>query len=68
MVTPVPLLVAVIGLVYLFVSKDGRRYQSLAWAYFVTLAVIIVMKGKNYYIVPAYPMVLAAGAGHRTGY
>jgi hypothetical protein len=61
-VTPVTLLVAVVGLVYLFFSKDGRRYQSLAWAYLVTLVIIIVMKGKNYYIVPAYPMLLAAGA------
>ena len=61
-VTPVPLLVAVVGLLYLFFSHDGRRYRALAWAYVVTLAVIIVMKGKNYYIVPAYPMLLAAGA------
>ena len=61
-VTPVPLLLAVIGLVYLFASKDGQRYRALAWAYLVTLAVIILMKGKNYYIVPAYPMLLAAGS------
>lgn len=61
-VTPVPLLVAVIGLVYLFAGKDGRRYRALAWAYLVTLAIIILMKGKNYYIVPAYPMLLAGGS------
>jgi len=61
-VTPVPLLVAVVGLLYLFFSENGRRYRALAWAYLVTLAVIIVMKGKNYYIAPAYPMLLAAGA------
>lgn len=61
-VTPVPLLVAVIGLVYLFASQDGRRYRALAWAYLVTLAVIVLMRGKNYYIVPAYPMLLAAGS------
>jgi hypothetical protein len=61
-VTPVPLLVAVIGLVYLFASQDRRRYRALAWAYLVTLAVIVLMRGKNYYIVPAYPMLLAAGS------
>ncbi len=61
-VTPVPLLVAMIGLLYLFFSQAVRRYRALAWAYVLTLAVIIVMRGKNYYIVPAYPMLLAAGA------
>jgi hypothetical protein len=61
-VTPVPLLVAVIGLVYLFASQDRRRYRALAWAYLVTLAVIVLMRGKNYYIVPAYPILLAAGS------
>jgi len=61
-VTPVPLLVAVIGVLYLFLSREVRRYRALAWAFLVTLAIIIVMKGKNYYIVPAYPMLLAAGA------
>lgn len=61
-VTPFPLLVAVLGLVSLFFGQVLRRYRALAWAYLVTLAVIIVMKGKNYYIVPAYPMLLAAGA------
>lgn len=61
-VTPVPLLVAVIGLFYLIFSRDGGRYRTLAWTFVVTLAVIIAMKGKDYYIVPAYPMLLAAGA------
>lgn len=61
-VTPVPLLVALIGLAYLLFHGDGRRYRGLAWAFLVTLAVIIAMKGKDYYIVPAYPMLMAAGA------
>jgi dolichyl-phosphate-mannose-protein mannosyltransferase len=61
-VTPIPLLVAAVGLLYLFFSPDGRRYRALAWTFVVTIAVIIAMKGKDYYIVPAYPMLLAAGA------
>ena len=61
-VTPVPLLVAVIGLFYLIFSREGSRYRALAWTFLVTLAVIIGMRGKDYYIVPAYPMLLAAGA------
>jgi hypothetical protein len=61
-VTPVPLLVAAIGLLHLFFSREGSRYRALAWTFVVTIAVIIAMKGKDYYIVPAYPMLLAAGA------
>ncbi|HXZ79593.1 MAG TPA: glycosyltransferase family 39 protein [Terriglobales bacterium] len=61
-VTPVPLLVAVTGLLHLFFSRDGGRYRALAWAFVVSLAVIIAMKGKNYYIVPGYPMLMTAGA------
>ncbi|HTS36074.1 MAG TPA: glycosyltransferase family 39 protein [Candidatus Solibacter sp.] len=62
LVTPLPLLVAVIGLLYLFLSRQARHYRALAWAFLVTLAIVVAMKGKNYYIVPAYPMLLAAGA------
>lgn len=61
-VSPVLLPVWIAGLVYLFFGKDGRRYRPLAWAYLVTLIVMIVMKGKNYYLAPAYPMLMAAGA------
>lgn len=61
-VTPVPLLVAMIGLFYLVFSRDGGRYRALAWTFLVTLAVIIAMRGKDYYIVPAYLLLLAAGA------
>ncbi len=50
------------GLLWLFFSASGRRYRPLAWAYVVALVLFIVLKGKNYYLVPAYPMLLAAGA------
>lgn len=50
------------GLVWLFFGKEGRRYRILGWAYLVMLITFIVMKGKNYYLAPAYPMLLAAGA------
>src|SRR5260370_33983398 len=34
----------------------------LGWCYLVALTVFIVLKGKNYYLAPIYPMLLAAGA------
>lgn len=73
------------GVIWFFVGQhkrssdeqvhDNRRYRMLAWAFFVVLATFIALKAKNYYVVPIYPMALAAGAigleriteGHRIG-
>ncbi len=37
-------------------------YAPLAWAYVVVLIEMIALHGKIYYLAPAYPMLLAAGA------
>jgi hypothetical protein len=50
------------GLVALFVSPRLRRYRILGWSYLVGFAVFVILKGKNYYLAPIYPMLLAAGA------
>jgi len=49
------------GLLWLFASRDGRRYRALGITYLVTLAEFIVLHGKSYYLGPAYPMLFAAG-------
>jgi hypothetical protein len=49
------------GLFWLFGSRDGRRYRVVGIIYLVTLAEFIVLHGKSYYLVPAYPMLFAAG-------
>ncbi len=50
------------GLVWLFFGKQGRRYRIFGWTYLVMLITFIVMKGKNYYLASAYPILLAAGS------
>jgi len=50
------------GLLWLFFAREGRRYRVLAWTFVVTLSAFIVLKAKFYYVVPIYPMLLAAGA------
>jgi Dolichyl-phosphate-mannose-protein mannosyltransferase len=56
------------GLWWLFFGKqnqqgeDGHRYRIFGWSYLIMLATFIVLKGKNYYLAPAYPILLAAGA------
>ena len=50
------------GLLWLFVARDGRRYRVLGWTFLVVLITFIVLKAKNYYVTPVYPMLFAAGA------
>lgn len=50
------------GLLWLFFGREGRRYRMLGWAYVVLLTAFIILGGKNYYVVPVYPMLFAAGA------
>jgi hypothetical protein len=49
------------GLLWLLVSKSARRYRYLGICYLATFAIIVALKGKNYYLVPIYPMLFAAG-------
>jgi hypothetical protein len=46
---------------YLF-SSDGEPYRVLGWIFIVTLAVLLAAKSKVYYLAPAFPMLMAAGA------
>jgi len=63
------------GVVWLFFGKQshedqaakeqvggGARYRLLGWTYVVLLTVFIALKAKNYYVVPIYPVLFAAGA------
>jgi Dolichyl-phosphate-mannose-protein mannosyltransferase len=50
------------GLIWLFFARNGQRYRLLGWTFIVVLATFIALKAKNYYVVPVYPMLFAAGA------
>jgi len=49
------------GLWYLFAVPDGKRFRLLGWMYVVSLLAFLFAKGRDYYLAPAYPMLLAAG-------
>jgi len=53
---------AVAGLWFCFFSGEGKRYRMLGWMYAVPLALLLAMRGRDYYLAPAYPMLYAAGA------
>ncbi len=50
-----------IGLASLVIGKL-RRMRVLGWIYIVLLFTMIILKAKNYYLAPIYPMLFAAGA------
>jgi 4-amino-4-deoxy-L-arabinose transferase-like glycosyltransferase len=50
------------GLIALLFSRRLRNYRLLAWSYLISFTAFVVLKGKNYYLAPIYPMLLAAGA------
>ena len=50
------------GLGWLLVGRGRRRFAVLGWAFLFVLGAFIALKGKNYYVTPAYPMLFAAGA------
>jgi len=51
----------VAGLYFCLFSRDGKAYRMIGWMYLVPLALFLVARGRDYYLSPAYPMLLAAG-------
>ncbi len=56
----VPLWIA--GLVGLFFWPALKRFRIMGWMYVVPLVLFLIARGRGYYLAPAYPMLLAAGA------
>ncbi len=59
---PITLPVWLSGLYWYLFSRDGRPYQVLGYTYLVVLSLMFLPNGKPYYLLPAYPMLMAAGA------
>ena len=50
------------GLFALLLSPRLKDYRFLGWCYVLCFAAFVVLRGKNYYLAPIYPMLFAAGA------
>lgn len=50
------------GLIAFFISPRLKAYRVLGWCYLVCFTIFFALHGKNYYLAPVYPMLLAAGA------
>jgi len=50
------------GLWSVLISRRGKPYRALGWAYLLALGTLLLTAGRFYYLLPAYPMLFAAGA------
>ena len=50
------------GLFALLFSQRLRQFRFLGWSYVISFVTFVALRGKNYYLAPIYPMLLAAGA------
>jgi len=49
------------GLCFCSFFREGRNFRALAWMYLVPLVLFLSVKGRGYYLMPAYTVLYAAG-------
>src|ERR1700704_440462 len=62
LVHPLTAPIWITGLLSFFFSSWLKPYRFLGWSYAVCYGIFFALHGKNYYLAPIYPMLLAAGA------
>lgn len=50
------------GLAWLLAAKPAREARFLGWFFLAIALPLLILRAKNYYLVPAYPLLFAAGA------
>ncbi len=50
------------GIYFFIIARSGIPFRTLGWIYAIPLAILLAGSGKDYYLLPVYPMLLAGGA------
>ncbi len=50
------------GLWYTLISEKGEKYRPLGFIFLLIITLLLLLKGKSYYTLGAYPMMVAAGS------
>ena len=50
------------GLYFYFGTQAGKPYRAIGWMYVIPFLIYLLKQGRSYYLAPAYPMLVAAGA------
>jgi hypothetical protein len=62
LIDPITAPIWLTGLFALLFSAHLKPYRFLGWCYLICFAIFFILHGKNYYLAPIYPMLLATGA------
>lgn len=60
-ISPVSLPAALAGLAWYFSGSRGKQFRPLGYIFLCSAVIFIFFKGKSYYLLPAYPILFAAG-------
>jgi len=50
------------GLLFVLFSAKGKLYRAVGWGYLLVILLLVVLHGKDYYALGAYPVLFAFGA------
>ena len=50
------------GLLWLLLAGAARKFRFAGWTALLVIGLLMMVKAKNYYVAPVYPLLLAAGA------
>ena len=59
---PVSLPIWLAGLWFYFLSKMGKPFRALGWAWVFAAVIIFILDPRVYYLFPAYPVLFAGGS------
>ena len=60
MLHPVYVLLWVPGIGFLFFEREGKKYRVIGWTFVLFFLQLMLLKGKDYYVAPIYPVLFAA--------
>jgi len=60
--SPITVPIWLAGLWFLFRTPEGKPYRIIGWMFMVTITLFTLARARDYYLAPAYPMLMAAGA------
>jgi len=53
---------ALLGLWFCLIRKEGQRYRLLGWTFAVSFIIFSLIGARSYYTAPLYPMLIASGS------
>jgi len=62
LLNPLALPLWLAGLYFYVAEEQGRRFRFVGWTFVLLFVGGMIIEAKTYYLAPAYPMLLAAGA------